>query len=86
MSLIPASSIKGGNLPENAQLGSCTFNVDTVTGRCRAEFQAVHVEKLQPSRRAVGKNDSGERGKLEKHALLFETVVHVCGCNIPLQV
>jgi hypothetical protein len=63
-------------------LGDCAFSVDSVTGRCRAEFQGVHVENLCPQTRS----SSVSGWKLDKYAFHFETMVHVCGCDIRLQV
>jgi len=73
----------GGSAPEGSgALGDCTFSVDSVSGRCRAEFQGVHIENLHP----LNRGSSSNGWKYDKFSFLFQTMVHVCGCNIPLQV
>jgi hypothetical protein len=75
-------SVAGNATDISGVLGDCTFSVENVSGRCRAEFQGVHVENLQPQSRSSTANG----WKLDKFAFHFQTTVHVCGCDIPLQV
>ena len=81
MSLVNKTG-SGGASEGSGTLGDCAFSVDSVTGRCRAEFQGVHIENLHP----LNRGSSGTGWKYDKFAFLFHTMVHVCGCDIPLQV
>jgi hypothetical protein len=55
---------------------------DDKVGRCRAEFQGVHVESLQQPSGRVG---SVPNGQFEKYALNFKASVEISGCKIEIQ-
>jgi hypothetical protein len=95
LSLMSERELTNGSVGEQTGAAHCiaadtTFAVDS-TGRCHAEFQGVRVENMRsiPHGATNGgvvtmvSSDTTNVG--QKYVFVFRTTVHVCGCDISLQ-